>query len=298
MSFLDSLPPLLKDPPPAFAFEVSEAGIAFSPTGRGAQARFHELEPGVVSVSPVRDNVQRPEIFAAHVAALVPASGNKKRRTAALILPDHSARLQVLDFDSFPANAEEQRALIRFRVKKSVPFDVESAAVSYHVQPVADNGKIEVVAAVAALEIVARYEAAFRGAGYQPGLVTTSSLAALNLVPSNNLAVLAKLSGRVLSVLVVGAAALRLVRTVELDDISSDDILAVLFPTLAYIEDQMHGKADRLLLCGFGPRSREWAAEWRHELGIPVEGVQSKAGEPGPHNAGLLGYLEAAGALS
>lgn len=302
MSLFDSIASLVTDPPPAYAFEVSESGIAFAATGHRAEPKFHEIEPGIVSVSPARDNVQRPEMFAAHVAALAPAGSarhkNKKRYTAALILPDHSARLQVLDFDSFPANADEQRALIRFRVKKSVPFEVESAAVSYHVQPATKKGKIEVVAAIAALEIVARYEAAFRSAGFQPGLVTTSSLAALNLLPSNGLLVLAKLSGRVLSVLVVSGATLRLVRTVELDEVSSEDILAVLFPTLAYVEDQIRGKADRLLLCGFGARSHGWAAEWGLELGIPVETLQSKAGEPGAHNAGLLGYLEASGALS
>ena len=136
MSLLDSLPSVFHDPPPAYAFEVSEAGIAFAPSN-GTDIQFHEIEPGVISVSPARDNVLIPEVFAAHVAALVPRNG--KRRTAALILPDHSARVQVLDFDSFPTDPEEQRALIRFRVRKSVPFDVESAAVSYCVQPAASH---------------------------------------------------------------------------------------------------------------------------------------------------------------
>ena len=297
MSLLDSLPPLLKDPPPAYVFEVSEAGIAFAASNRGTEVHFHEFEPGIVSVSPARDNVQNPEIFAAHVSALVPANGNKKRRSAALILPDHSTRVQVLDFDSFPSTADEQRALVRFRVKKSVPFDVDSAAVSYHVQPAVEKGKIEVVAAVASLEIVARYEAAFRAAGFQPGLVTTSSLAALNLVSSPGLTVVAKLSGKILSVLVLDGSRLKLVRTVELDVVTSDNVLAILHPTLAYVEDQLSAKSDRLLLCGFGSLTHVWAGEWQTELGVPVEGLQSKAGAPGPYNAGLLGYLEVSGVL-
>ena len=296
MIVLDSLSSMFKDPPPAYAFEVSEAGVACAPCARAGEVRFHEFEPGIISVSPSRDNVQRPEILAAHVSALFPAGGAKKRRSAALVLPDHSARVQVLDFDSFPSHADDQRALIRFRVKKSVPFDVDSAAVSYHVQPGGEKGKIDVVAAVMSLEIVARYEAAFRGAGYQPGMVTTSSLAALNLVPSDGLAVLAKLSGQVLSVLVSTGSRLKLVRTVELDDVASDDIMAVLYPTLAYVEDEMSSKPDRLLLCGFGSLTHLWQAEWQKELGVPVDAVQSKFGAPGPYNAGLLGYLEGAGA--
>ena len=79
----------------------------------------------------------------------------------------------MLDFDSFPTDAKEQLSLVRFRLKRSVPFDVESAAVSYCAQPAADK-KVDVVVVMAPLEIVARYEAPFRAAGMNPGLVTTS----------------------------------------------------------------------------------------------------------------------------
>ena len=61
---------------------------------------------------------------------------------------------------------------------------------------------MDVVVVMAPLEIVARYEAPFRAAGMNPGLVTTSSLAALELAPEAGLSVLAKLTGRVLTVLV------------------------------------------------------------------------------------------------
>ena len=80
----------------------------------------------------------------------------------------------MLDFDNFPSDAKEQLSLVRFRVKRSVPFDVESAALSYWAQP-AEGKKVDVVVVVAPLEIVSRYEAPFRAAGMTPGLVTTSS---------------------------------------------------------------------------------------------------------------------------
>ncbi len=51
-----------------------------------------------------------------------------------MILPDFCTRIAVLDFDGFPADAKEQDALIRFRLKRAVPFDVESAALSYWAQ--------------------------------------------------------------------------------------------------------------------------------------------------------------------
>jgi type IV pilus assembly protein PilM len=296
MSLLDSISARLQDPPPSYAFELSEAGVAYT-SGKDDTVHFRDLPDGVISVSPARDNVLKPDVLSSHVSALMPSQANRnRRRPAALILPDHSARVQVLDFDSFPGAAEEQSALVRFRVKKTVPFDVESATVSYHVQPrESSKSKIEVVAAVIALEIVARYEAAFRSAGFAPGLVTTSALAALNLLPATGLNLLVKLSGNVLSAMAVNGTRLKLVRTIELEDVNQQDILGILYPTLAYLEDEMASKVDQIWLCGFGGITEPLANEWEVELGIPVKALESRHGAPGQFNAGLLGYLEGRG---
>src|SRR6185369_11141652 len=146
---------LLKESAPEFVFELSGAGIAFLRPGPSVQPAFEPLDDDVISVSPLRDNVLRPEALSAKVSALVAAGGNRKRRKAVLILPDYCARIAVLEFDAFPAEPSEQLALVRFRLKKSVPFDVESAVVSYHAQPVTGkNGakRFEVVVVAAALE--------------------------------------------------------------------------------------------------------------------------------------------------
>lgn len=296
MAPFDSIKRLWSDPPPEYAFEISEAGIALAPCVSAGQMKFHPFEPDVLSVSPVHDNLNKPEAFAAHVAALAPSPNGRKRRSAALILPDYAARVQVLDFDSFPAAPEEQLALVRFRAKKSVPFDVESAVVSYWAQPSNGNGQVDVVAAIIALEIVARYEAPFRAAGFQPGFVTTSALAALSLAPRAGRFIVLKLSGRALSVLALEGDHLKLVRCVELDHVASGDILAVLYPTLAYMEDEMSAGPEKLFLCGFGDLARDWAPAWQSELNLPVEPLVSRLGTPGPYNAGLLGYLAEMGA--
>ncbi len=171
---------------------------------------FQAIEPDVLAISPLKDNVVRPEPFFSQVKAIAPPNG-KNRRPAALILPDYCARVAVLDFDSFPSDRTQQLSLVRFRMKKSIPFDLESARVSYQVQSARGGSKKhEVVAAVVLLEIVARYEAAFRQAGFEPGIVTTSTLAALGLLDGGGVRLLAKLSGSVLSVAVTEGRDLRL----------------------------------------------------------------------------------------
>jgi hypothetical protein len=171
-----------------------------------------------------------------------------------------------------------------------VPFDVESAAVSYWIQP-GPNKKVDVVVVMAPLEIVSRYEAPFRAAGLSPGMVTPSGIAALELVPDTGLNVLAKLTGRVLTVLVRNKATLKLARCLEMPSSSLEDIAAVLLPTFVYIEDNLGGRAEHLVLCGFGNQMDEAQRRFREELGVEVEPLRSPLGTPSENNAGLLGYL-------
>jgi type IV pilus assembly protein PilM len=185
---------------------------------------------------------------------------------------------------------KEQGALIRFRLKRSVPFDVEFAAMSYWVQTAADK-KVDVVVVMAPQEIVARYEAPFRAVGMNPGLVTTSSIAALELAPESALNVMAKISGRVLTVLVRKQGVLKLARCLELPSTELEDVEAVLVPTFVYVEDNLGGRPEMLMLCGFGARTDEAERRFQGELGVTTEPLRSPLAAPGENNAGLLGYL-------
>lgn len=281
-----NLTALFNDPPPSYVFEISEAGIASADIAKAPQTEFHALSSGTISVSPLRDNILMPDELAAAVRGIAPVNGNRKRRDAALILPDNCARVFVLDFDNFPPEREEQLSLVRFRMKKSVPFDVESAAVGYWAQD-AGGGKQDVIAAVAPVEIIARYEAPFRAAGLNPGFVTTSSMAMLPLIEGREIIVVAKMTGAVLTLMVLKEGVLKLVRCLELGDVAAD-----LYPTFAYVEDQLGAKAQRLLLCGFGSLTEEYQRQFQKDLEIPVEALRTQVGVPGEGNAGLLGYLK------
>ena len=277
------------------AFEISEAGVASARIGTHAELDFHPLKPGtLVVVSPLKDNVVDADEFAAAVRAAGATQAGRKRKDVTLILPDFCSRMTVLDFDSFPSDVKEQTSLVRFRVKRSVPFDVESAALSFFAQP-AGGKKMDVVVVVAPLEVVARYEAPFRTSGMNPGLVTTSALSALELAPAEGLSVLAKLTGHALSVLVRQNSVLKLARCIEMPARDLEDVAAVLLPTFVYVEDNLGGKAERLLLCGFGAQTEAAEARFAEELGVPVEPLRSTVGMPGEGNAGLLGYLRGIG---
>ncbi len=287
MSLLESITRLVKDPPPAHIFELSEAGVAHA---SGADTGFQPLPAGALEVSPVEDNLRQVELILPVLGQISePKAGstrNSKRRTAAVLLPDACARVSVLDFDAFPTVPAEQLSLVRFRVKKTIPFDIESAAVGYYVQPGGDKkAKTDVVAVTIAHEVLARYEALFRNAGFHAGDVMVSGLAVLNLYKGQEAAMLAKLAGKTLTVMVVAAGKLRLFRCVTLEEAGEEEIRSVLYPTFAYAEDELGAPIRRVILCGF--------AAPLENLPCESEPLRGRFGAAGPFNAGLLGYLEA-----
>ena len=293
MTLLHSLASIWKDPPPALAFELSEAGVAMARTGKQPDLDFRPLDSGVLSVSPLRDNVTDPDKLAAAVRSMVPPNGSRKRHDAALILPDACVRVSVLDFDSFPSDAKEQLSLVRFRMKKSVPYDVESAMLSYHPQSAgATEKKVDVVVALAPLEIISRYEAPFRAAAIEPGFVTISALASLELIHETGTVVVAKLSGRMLTIMVLSSGVLKLVRSLELTQPDISEIASDLYPTFVYTEDNLGVKAEKLLLAGFGKMAVEAQDQFARELHLPVEPVRSGAGAAAESSLGLVGYLK------
>ena len=293
MPLLTHISRLVKDPSPNYVFEISEAGIAYAQpaNGRPSEPGYAAFEPGTLVVSPVEDNIHKADAAAAVLKRIAPLDGARKRRRAALILPDYAARVSVLDFDAFPTAPEEQLSLIRFRLKKTLPFDIDSAAVSYFAQPAEKGAPIEVVAVIVALEIIARYEALFRAMNFHAGEVTTSALAALHLCPratrDDAVNVVAKLSAKTLTVMVLRGETLKLFRCVALERVTEEQILAVLQPTFSYVEDELAAPAEKLTLCGFPAGA---LAGLQHAK----DTLRSTLGVPGAFNAGLLGYLEGA----
>jgi len=302
MSLISKLKALVADPPPEYVFELSEAGIAWArPNDGGPQ--WDPLPAGTLDVSPLGDNVKQPAQLAAAVRGIAPQSVSGKRRRATLILPDYCARVAVLDFDTFPEDHDEQIQLARFRVKRAVPFDIESAVVACFPQTrQGGTKKIDVVVAVINMEVASHLEAPFRAAGFHCGFVTLSALAALSLKPSGeplnaSPSIMAKLSGNVLALSLLEGPNVRMIRCVELHDASEREATDVLATTFAFAEDELGARPKVLRLCGVPRESEDLRERWSAELGIPVTGVTSRYGTPGGFNAGLSGYLESLEAL-
>ena len=112
------------------------------------------------------------------------ARGGAARRAwggeVTLVVPDAAVRVLLLDFDTLPAKAAEALPVVRFRLKKLLPFDADDAQVSYQVMvELEEKALVRVVAVAMPREVLEEYEGVVREAGFEPGAVLPSTLAAL-----------------------------------------------------------------------------------------------------------------------
>jgi type IV pilus assembly protein PilM len=293
------MPNWLSDPPPDHVFEISEFALAgVSPREPERQNRERFRDRGLTP-SPSLPNLLRPNLYREALPKVSAANG-AKRMTTALIIPDYAVRMAILDFEEFPTREEDRLSLLRFRLRKTVPFHIEEARLAYSVQ-ISRPGHVETLAVAIANPILHEYESIFVEAGYRIGLVVPSLVAALPFCEAagDGITLLAKCSGSTLSIGLIEHGHLRLVRCLDLssqEDAELSDIARTSFPvlqqTLAFAEDQLEQAVVRALLCGFGTDTAPLAEQMEQEFGIPSTFVNSRFGPALAENAGLLGLLE------
>ncbi len=141
---------------------------------------------------------------------------SQRTRVVTLVVPDAAVRVLLLEFDSLPAKAAEALPLVRFRLKKLLPFDADDAAVSYQVMATSRD-TMQVLAVAMPNELQAEYEAVVREAGFEPGAVLPSTLAALAGLDEREIPTLIVNAGQDgVTTAIVKAGVLLLHRTVDL----------------------------------------------------------------------------------
>jgi type IV pilus assembly protein PilM len=139
-----------------------------------------------------------------------------RSREVTLVVPDASVRVLLLDFDELSTKPAEALSVVRFRLKKLLPFDADDAAVSYQVMATAKDS-LQVLAVAMPRELLADYELVVREAGFEPGAILPSTLAALAGLPEGEAPMLVVNAGRDgVTTAIVKAGVLLLHRTVDL----------------------------------------------------------------------------------
>src|SRR5580698_6342327 len=194
-------------PHPSLVAEISSTHVAAAQWSKiGGHLEAYAVEPlpvGAVMASPVDANVIQPEAVRTalrKVFSRVPPRG----APMALLIPDPVVRVFILPFETLPRRADEALPLLRWRLKKSVPFDVDETVVSWMRQTGKENA-LEVVTAVARQRIVREYEDLVEALDVNSRVILSSTLAALPLLGNDGSTLLVRISGKTLTTVIVSA---------------------------------------------------------------------------------------------
>ena len=239
---------------PRTAIELAPEGVLAATVAHGGDSpsyAFAPLATGDLVPGVAEANIKSQE---AVVEAIRSAIGelDPKSHAVTLVLPDTAVRVFVLDFDTLPEKSIEVVPVLRFRLRKMVPFDAEHAALSYQIL-VQNESSVKVLATVMPGPVLAEYEAAVRAAGFEPGVVLPSSLASLAALDSLEPILAANLSGQALTTSITSGQDLHLFRTVDLPEdpgARTAEIQRSIAVAAAYYEDKLVARPRQLHYAG------------------------------------------------
>ncbi|HEX3377521.1 MAG TPA: hypothetical protein VHS29_11715 [Candidatus Acidoferrales bacterium] len=274
-------------PHPLIACEIAADYVAaarWTRSGTGLDGfAIEPLPPGAIVPTAVEANL----IDASEVRAAVGRVFSRLRakdEDVALLLPDSVIRVFVLHFDVFPRKSEEAIPILRWRLKKSVPFEAEETVISYMRQSPRDDG-VDIVTGLARLRIIREYESLVESVGMSPGVVMSSTLAAVPLLPDERPALLARVAGTTLTTAIVREGVLCGYRCTTLPSdartVTPQALLDEIYPLAAYYQDFWSEGIAQVRLAGLFDRIGEFREPFEQELKCPVESLLVAASEEG-----------------
>lgn len=137
------------------------------------------IDPGLLRFSLVEPNIQDPPALAKAIQNVLLRAGAGASKRVALTLPDYVARLTIMEIPNPPVSTAELRELFRFRMKKSLPFDLDRARLTFE-RLSGKPGRFLV--GVMHEAVVSQYEEIFSALGFELGLIVPSTLSLLSLI--------------------------------------------------------------------------------------------------------------------
>jgi type IV pilus assembly protein PilM len=267
----------------------AETVLAFAPLPEGA------LTPGL----KVPNFSDRAAVVAALESAL--SATNARDRAVTLVIPDAAARVLLVDFETLPTRRQEILPVIRFRLRKMVPFEVENAAVSYQIMA-QKPGHVSLLVTVMPGDVLEEYEAVVREAGYEPGSVLPSTLATVGGLDAVGAALMVNYTHASVTTTVTNGNEMLLHRTMDLpadEKAREEEMAQAVITALAWYEDTLKATPEKLHYAGPGGAQSVHSSSWLRfvEPAPPVEDLAPPSGAsmmtnvPVGTTAGVTGAL-------
>jgi hypothetical protein len=180
MSVLSSL---VNAPSPAVAVELAANRVSAASAethGNRTVVSAHATEPlpaGALAPSLTARNLHDRGAVAAALGRVLERIGSPRR--VGLIVPDPIGKVSIVKFEQVPARAQDLDQLIRWQVKKTAPFPIEDAQVTYVPGLHAPDGQ-EFVVTLARRDIIVEFETLCEELGVHAGLVDIATFNVIN----------------------------------------------------------------------------------------------------------------------
>lgn len=242
---------------PSLACEITPQGVVAARRGEERNVITStypvELPAGVLAPGWREANVlDAGRLTAALREALTGVGAGEKY--VSVIVPDSSVRVLTLDFDTLPDSQKDALPIVRFRLRKLLPFDADTAAVTY--QTFGQRGQVRAIVAAMPTAIRAEYESAVRDAGFEPGAMLPATIAALPLLDNDAPTLLVHLAGDSATIAIVSGETLLLHRVLELGVDGDEDIAQAIVVARAYFEDTLGSIPGSVVAAGSGSYER------------------------------------------
>jgi type IV pilus assembly protein PilM len=266
----------------SLALEVAPDRVAAARWSRPGSLDGYAVEmlpAGAVVPSAVEANMANSVAVKAAVANVCDRL-RARDEDVAMILPDTVIRVFVQHFEDFPRSAAEDEPMLRWKLKKSVPFEADETLISFMRQAPREAG-VDVVTALARLRIIREYESLVEGIGLHPGVVLSSSLAAISLLEDEKPTLLARVSGSALTTAIVRRGVLCGYRCTELPahgaSLTPQMLLEEVFPVAAYYQDTWQETIKSVRVAGLGARLPEFVRPLEDEFHCDVRSLLHSA---------------------
>jgi type IV pilus assembly protein PilM len=289
-------------PHPPLALEISQdrvAGARWTRAGGLDSYAIEALPNGALMPSAVESNIVNSGAVKGAISSVM-SKLRAKDEDIALLVPDPVIRVFVQHFEQFPRSPQEAEPMLRWKLKKSVPFEADETVISYMRQAPREDG-VDIVTALARLRIIREYEALVEGLGLYPGVVMSSSLAAVTLLDEQQPTLLARISGFALTTAIVREGVLCGYRCTELPaqnvDLTPQMLLEEIFPVAAYYQDTWQEGIRAVRVAGLGHRLQDFIGPLEDEFKCEVRSLLHTAVSEGrvPDDVQALADREADG---
>jgi hypothetical protein len=191
-----------------------------------------------------------------------------------VVVPDEAAKISLLTAETSSKNVEEQQTFIRWKLKKTIPFDVDTAQVAYKVLGPHNGGTgVDMLVALSPRSMVQEYETLFESMDIHAGMIVPSTLAALNLLnaPAGD-SLFVKIAPDCITTTIFQNRRVHFYRRV-----TDSSVYDAVYPTLMYYQDKLGGKAvEHLFVCGYDTDLRPSLEEIHKKLGLNAQHLEPR----------------------